>query len=149
MDYLYSLYDALVSIQVPSEKARAVVDAMERDMGTTLATKQDLKLLEHQLAGVRTELRQEIENRYELLLREIGSLRVDLDRSLGSLRSDVAKDLQSHRGEVARDMQILRSDFGKDMEALRLSMTVRLGSMLVLGLGVSVSVILGTLRLWL
>jgi hypothetical protein len=73
VDYLYSLYDALVSIHVPSDKARAVVDAMERDMGTTLATKQDLKLLEHQLAGVRTELRQEIENRYELLSREIGS----------------------------------------------------------------------------
>ena len=39
MDYLYSLYDALVSINVPNDKARAVVDAMERDMGTTLATK--------------------------------------------------------------------------------------------------------------
>ena len=32
VDYLYSLYDALVSINVPSDKARAVVDAMERDM---------------------------------------------------------------------------------------------------------------------
>ena len=116
MDYLYSLYDALVSINVPSDKARAVVDAMERDMGTTLATKQDLKLLEHQLAGVRTELRQEIENRYELLSREIGSL-----------RSDVAKDL----------------------EAQRLSMTVRLGSMLAVGFGVTLSVILTAMRLWL
>ena len=37
----YSLYDALVSISVPSDKARAVVDAMERDMSTALATKQD------------------------------------------------------------------------------------------------------------
>lgn len=27
-----SLYDALVSIDIPEEKARAVVDAMERDM---------------------------------------------------------------------------------------------------------------------
>jgi hypothetical protein len=35
MDYLYSLYGALVSISVPGDKARAVVDAMERDMGTT------------------------------------------------------------------------------------------------------------------
>lgn len=45
VDYLYSLYDALVSINVPADKARAVVDAMERDMGTTLATKVDLQLL--------------------------------------------------------------------------------------------------------
>ncbi len=39
MSYLYSLYDALVSINVPSDKARAVVDSMERDMLTQLASK--------------------------------------------------------------------------------------------------------------
>jgi hypothetical protein len=59
MAYRYSLYDALVSISVPSDKARAVVDAMERDMGATLATKQDLELRQ-ELAGVRNELKQEI-----------------------------------------------------------------------------------------
>ena len=85
-------------------------------MGTTLATKQDLKLLEHQLVGVRTELRQEIQNRYDLLSREISSL---------------------------------RSDVGKDLEALRLSMTLRLGSMLAVGFGVTLSVILTAMRLWL
>ncbi len=42
MSYLYSLYDALVSINVPSDKVRAVVDAMERDMLTELASKSDL-----------------------------------------------------------------------------------------------------------
>lgn len=81
MDYLYSLYDALVSINVPNDKARAVVDAMERDMGTTLATKSDLQLL-------RQDLRQE--------------------------------------------MALMR----KDMEILGTSITVRLGSIVVLGLGV-------------
>ena len=89
MDYLYSLYDALVSINVPNDKARAVVDAMERDMGTTLATKTDLLLI-----------RQEIENKFALLSR--------------------------------------------DIENLRLSMTVRLGSMIV----VAVGVILAAFRLW-
>ncbi len=49
VDYLYSLYDALVSINVPNDKARAVVDAMERDMATTLATKSDLQLLRSEL----------------------------------------------------------------------------------------------------
>jgi hypothetical protein len=75
------LYDALVSINVPNDKARAVVDAMERDMGTTLATKSDLQLL-------RQDLRQE--------------------------------------------MALMR----KDMEILGTSITVRLGSIVVLGLGV-------------
>ena len=39
VDYLYSLYDALVSIHVPNDKARAVVDAMERDMATTMTVR--------------------------------------------------------------------------------------------------------------
>jgi F0F1-type ATP synthase assembly protein I len=43
MDHLYTLYDALISINVPSDKARAVVDAMERDMMDKLATKADLR----------------------------------------------------------------------------------------------------------
>ena len=101
MEYLYSLYDALVSINVPSDKARAVVDAMERDMGTTLATKQDLLLI-----------RQEIENRYQLMLREIAAM---------------------------------RTETSKDLEALRMSITLRLGSMLIVGFGVTLT----ALRLWL
>ena len=44
-----ALYDALVSIDVPSEKARAVIDALEHDMGSTLATKQDIQLLKRDL----------------------------------------------------------------------------------------------------
>lgn len=80
MDFLYSLYDALVSINVPSDKARAVVDAMERDMGTTLATKADLQML---------------------------------------------------RQELIQEIVLVR----KDMELLRSSMTIRLGSMLFVGLG--------------
>lgn len=63
VDYLYSLYDALVSINVPSDKARAVVDAMERDMGTTLATKQDLRLLA-----------QRIESRFALVAQQFAGL---------------------------------------------------------------------------
>lgn len=123
MDYLYSLNDALVSINVPSDKARAVVDAMERDMGTTLATRQDLLLI-----------RQEIENRFTLLSREIDSL-----------RGEVGKHMQSLRDEVAKDLQSMRRDVAKDLEALRLSITLRLGSMLVVGFGV----MLTALRLWL
>jgi hypothetical protein len=43
MESLYSLYDALVSINIPTDRARAVVDAVERDMLNQLATKADLQ----------------------------------------------------------------------------------------------------------
>jgi hypothetical protein len=74
MNYLYSLYDALVSINVPSEKARAVVDAMERDMGTTLATKQDLQLL-----------KQEMDSRFAHVDQKFETLELRLTVKLGSM----------------------------------------------------------------
>lgn len=74
MDYLYSLYDALIGINVPNEKARAVVDAMECDMGTMLATKSDLEPL-------RTELRQEC----ALFRKDLELLSTTMTVRLGSL----------------------------------------------------------------
>jgi len=109
----HSLYDALVSINVPTDKARAVVDAMERDMGTALATKSDLQLI-----------RQDMENRFNLVSRDIESLRQSTQR-----------DLQSPRDSTARDLGAFATSMAKDLEALRLTMTVRLGSMLVVGFG--------------
>src|SRR5688572_19656484 len=93
-------YDALVSIAVPSDKARAVVDAMERDMGTTLATKQDLELL-----------RRDMENRFVLV-----------EQKIDTLRNDVARDFA----------------------ALDLKMTVKLGSMLFVGFGLTIAAV----RFW-
>ncbi len=113
MDYLYSLYDALVSINVPNDKARAVVDAMERDMGTTLATKSDLE-----------------------------NLRIATKADLDNLRTATKADMENLRTSIKADLQLLRqefismiSDLRKDIEILSAAMTVRLGSMLMLGLG--------------
>jgi hypothetical protein len=49
MSFELTLYDALLSIAVPADKARAVIDALEHDMGSTLATKQDIRLLEQKI----------------------------------------------------------------------------------------------------
>jgi hypothetical protein len=98
VDYLYSLYDALVSINVPNDKARAVVDAMERDMATTIATKADLHLLKQDL---------------HLLKQELTAL------------------IQTSVAELRQETTLIR----KDMELLSTTMTVRLGSMLIVGLG--------------
>jgi hypothetical protein len=100
MDHLYALYDALVSINVPNDKARAVVDAMERDMTSTLTTKSDLQLLRQELVAT-------LAGRDEV----------------AAIKADVV----SLRGDVA----LVR----KDVEILSKTMTVRLGSMLIIGLG--------------
>ena len=54
-------------------------------MGTTLATKQDLLLLKQEVASIRTELRQEIENRYTLLDQKIDTLELKMTVKLGSM----------------------------------------------------------------
>jgi regulator of sigma D len=113
MNYLYSLYDALVSISVPSDKARAVVDAMERDVGTTLATKQDLLLLKQDL--------QLLASKEELLL----------------LKQDVAVLRQEMENRFALQDQ--------KIDTLELRLTVKLGSMLIVGFGLTIA----AMRVWL
>jgi hypothetical protein len=91
VDLPYALYDALAGINVPHEKARAVGDALERDMTTTLAIKPELQLL-------RTEMHQEF--------------------------ALVRKDLEA----IRRDMGIVEMKISHNL-------TVRLGSMMVVGMG--------------
>lgn len=50
MDFAISLYDALVAINVPADKAKAVVSALEHDMTNELATKDDLRSLSDTIA---------------------------------------------------------------------------------------------------
>ncbi|MDH4023631.1 MAG: CCDC90 family protein [Gammaproteobacteria bacterium] len=122
MDYLYSLYDALVSIHVPNDKARAVIDAMERDMGTTIATKADLQLL-----------RQEMATKVDL---------AGLRQDFASLRQEFAllrKDFEVLSAGLRKDLDVQSTGFHKDLELLSTTMTVRLGYMLVVGFGVMIA----------
>jgi hypothetical protein len=102
-EYLYSSYDALITINVPGDKARAVVDAMERDMASTIATKTDLQLLGQELltgmAGLAT-------------------------------RSEL-NELKAEMAALKLDIRLVR----KDLELLSSQLTVRLGAMLAVGLG--------------
>ena len=140
MNFLYSLYDALVSINVPSDKARAVVDAMERDMGTTLATKQDLDA-------------QRLATKQDLLLlkQDVQSLKQELKQDVQSLKQELKQDLQSVRQELKQDLQLLKQDIegrfalvDQRFDAMELRLTVKFGSILAVGLGLTIA----ALRLW-
>ena len=122
INYLYSLYDALVGISVPSDKARAVVDAMERDMSIALATKQDLLLLRQDMAGIRTELKQ----------------------ALASVRTELKQEIESRYTLLDQKIDTLRGDMTRDLAALDLRLTVKLGSMLFVGFGLTIA----AMRLW-
>ncbi len=49
MAFGIALYDALVGANIPAEKAKAVVQALEKEMLSQLATKQDLQQLKAEL----------------------------------------------------------------------------------------------------
>ena len=82
MSFQVSLYDALVSIAVPADKARAVADAMERDMGLTLATKSDIQLLRQELGQLKHEFSLEL----NLVRKEMELLRSSMTVRLGSIQ---------------------------------------------------------------
>jgi hypothetical protein len=116
----------LVSINVPNDKARAVVDAMERDMGTTIATKTDLQLLKQDLYGLRQEFKADLQSLRQQLTSAMSGLatRDELRDQFASVKSDIA--------ELRKDNALIR----KDMELLSTSMTVRLGSIMGVGIGI-------------
>ncbi len=131
MSYLYSLYDALVSINVPSDKARAVVDAMERDMLTQLASKSDLENLRVAFKADVAAVKVDVENVRLSLKADVENLRVSLKADIENLRLAVKSDIDAMGARV----DALRQEFRLEQELLRSSMTIRLGSMFVVGLG--------------
>lgn len=52
----FALYQALIAINVPDDKATAVIDALESDMQNQLATKADLADIKAELAQLELKL---------------------------------------------------------------------------------------------
>ncbi|SFH38734.1 hypothetical protein [Pseudomonas sp. NFACC45] len=51
-----ALYQALMSISVPEQKAHAVIEALESDMHTFLATKSDIAQVRSEISQLRSEI---------------------------------------------------------------------------------------------
>lgn len=154
MDFLYSLYDALVGVQIPPDKARAVVGAMERDMATTLATKSDLDMRQALLKSELEMFRREVSQEFSTVRRELGAdiaaVRKDLGADITAVRKDLTNEIATLRREMAAEFVAVRKDLAsemaavrKDMELMRRSLVIQLGSMLVVCTGL----LLAALRL--
>jgi hypothetical protein len=89
MSVVYTLYDALVSINVPDEKAKAVIDAMEREMMDKLATKADLTGLRSEMGSEFKLVRQEMSSARDSLTKDIEAVRVELGHTREVLSNDI------------------------------------------------------------
>ena len=128
MEHLYSLYDALVSINVPGGMARQVVQAMERDMTGELATKSELQNVRNDLLNSMERFRGELKPEIELLRRETKA-------EIELLRQETKADIDLLRQETKADFALLRSE----MQTMSNQMTVKLGSMMVVSVGLIVT----------
>jgi hypothetical protein len=123
MPSLHALYDALVSINVPTSKALAVVESMERDMLAQLATKSDVEhaqlLMRADFEGLRKELKAEIDG-----------LRKEVDIKIDALRRELKSDIEGLRTEFRIERNLLR----QDMAVMRRGIVIWLGSLQIVGM---------------
>jgi uncharacterized protein YicC (UPF0701 family) len=129
MGVVYAMYDALVSINVPDEKAKAVIDALEREMMDKLATKADLAHLQAitkaDIANLQAATKSELANLQAATKADLVNFQAVTRTEFASLREHVSKDLQLIRLE----MNHLRTDFSHQLNALQSRLTVRLGTL--------------------
>jgi hypothetical protein len=92
METALAIYEALIQANVPPPAARRVADSLERDMSSSLATKQDLQHLE-QLMAARFET---VESRFDA----IESRFTGVDGSISALESRVVLMMENLESRV-------------------------------------------------
>jgi hypothetical protein len=99
-----------------ADTAEALAEAMS---GAELATKPDLVALRAGLKG------------------EIAALRVELKTDIAALRAEFKADIAALRAELKADIALVR----REMEVLRRDMTIRLGSKMIVAVGILLAAI--------
>ncbi|TLZ33260.1 MAG: DUF1640 domain-containing protein [Gammaproteobacteria bacterium] len=95
--------EILEKAAVPPAQARAIVQAIEIEIAgakDTLATKQDVLILRHEIAELRTELRSEMTELRTELRSEMTELRTELRSEIAELRTELRSKMTELRREV-------------------------------------------------
>jgi hypothetical protein len=79
------MYDALVSINVPENKAKAVIDAMEREMMDKLATKSDIQLVRQEMSSMKDSLSKDIQSLDFKVKADLAELKHSMTMRLGAM----------------------------------------------------------------
>jgi len=104
-----TLFDALVTANVPRDQAHAVVEALEHRMTSELATKADLT-------------------------REISEVRAEMKAEFAAVRAEMKAEFAAVRAEMKADLAAVKVDIVKldaKITDLQLKLTIRMGAMMV------------------
>ena len=97
MNYAYDLYDALVAINVPGDRARTVVVALEQRMTSELVTKADLRIAVGELRGETAALEKALRS-------EIAAVEASLRAEIASLRAEMKNDILALENRLMHKM---------------------------------------------
>ena len=144
------------------DQARVLVDTFAQCVDESLATKRHVKateeVLRREIQQLEASLRGDLEQLEASLRGDLASLRGDLEKTEASLRADLASlrgDLEKTEASLRADLASLRGDLEKtalrddlekteaslrsDMRALEHRMTIKLGGIVSLALGILVA----------
>ncbi len=122
------------TVPVAIGTAEALAEAMS---GAELATKADIADVRRDIITTRQELQSEISATRRDLQTEIGAGAASLRGELSAFRAEVKAEFSAVRTEMKNTETLLR----RDMDLLRRDLTIKLGSMIVVAVGVLITAI--------
>ena len=108
----------LTQAGMPEEQAEVLAQSQAALIAEKLATKQDLKEMEMGLK------------------RDMKEMEANLKRDMKEMETRLTRDMKEMEVGLKRDMKEMELRLKRDMQELKHDMTVRLGSMMVVAIGV-------------
>ncbi len=123
--YVKKLKSAGVSEEAAEVQAEAMVGLIE----DRLATKQEL-------FGVETALKRDIKELETSLRRDTKELETSLRRDIKELETNLRREIKESEASLRQEMKKLDVGLRQEMKELEMRMTMRLGAMMVVAVGV-------------
>lgn len=121
------LEDAGLATSVAAGTSEALAEALT---GVELATRSDV-------ATARADLGRDIERTRTELKTDIERTRTELETEIKGVRAELKTEIEGVRTDIERT----RTELKTDIELLRRDVTIRLGSMMIVGVGVLLAAI--------
>ena len=119
----------LTQAGMDEQQAEALVECQVQLINDSLATKQDIEEVKRDIEALRLETRQSIEK-----------LRLETEQAIQEVKRDIQeikRDIEALRLETKKDIATLKTD----MQKMELRLTIRLGSVIVVAVGVFATLI--------
>ena len=135
------------------DQARVLVDTFAQCVDESLATKRHVKATEEVLRREMQQLEASLRGDLASLRGDLASLRGDLEQTEASLRAEITGvrgdleqteaalrgDMEQMEKSLRKDMQRMEESLRSDMRALEHRMTIKLGGIVSLALGILVA----------